>query len=193
MADDKLINDLSRVPNIIASLGLAIAEAQKQFNLAYVNSLAALADTAAKLAGQNGAAAGADGDALRTLLLSLAPPRYQFTETELVVKLDLAQSTDVSGQAGLGFGFSGVVVNSAFAHGYSTDYRAAAECRTQIHAIPPGDNQKLFEALLERAKTLDANCVKLPDRSALDASILAAATDLVKKLAPAAPPAQTTK
>ena len=173
LADDKLINDLSRVPNIIASLGLAIAEAQKQFNLAYVNSLVALADTAAKLAGQNGAATAVDGDALRTLLLSLAPARYQFTETELVVKLDLAQSTDISGQAGLGFGFSGVVVNSAFALGYSSDYRAAAECRTQIHAVLPAITRNYSTLLLERAKTLDANSVKLPDRSALDTSILA--------------------
>lgn len=181
MANDQLINDLSRVPNIIGSLGLAIAEAQKQFNLDYVNSLKALVVIAGKLIGQKSDTAGLD-TALRDLLLNLAPPRYQFTETELSVKMDLAQSMDFAGQVGLGFGFAGVVVNAAFALGYSSDFRASAECRTKIHAVLPGDNQRMFDALLERAKGLDATALTLPEKSPLDAQILAASNDLVKKL-----------
>src|SRR4030088_1940765 len=150
MANDKLINDLSLVPNIIASLGLAIAEAQKQFNLAYVNSLEALVVMAAKLAGDKSNTNGLES-VLKDLLLNLAPPRYQFTETELQVRLDLAQASSFTGQAGLGFGFSGIAVNAAFALGYSSDFRAAAECRTTIHAVLPGDNQAMFNTLLDRA------------------------------------------
>jgi hypothetical protein len=181
MADDSLINDLSRVPNIIGSLGLAIAEAQKQFNLDYVNSIDSLVVMAGKLIGEK-AGGGVDSDTLQKLLLSLAPPRYQFTETELAVKLDLAQSTDIAGQAGLGFGFSGVVVNAAFSLGYSSDYRAAAECRTTIHAELPGDNQALFTTLLERAKAIDGTALQFPAQSVLDQKILDAASSLVNKL-----------
>ncbi len=89
MAADNLVDDLTRVPTIIGSLGLAIAEAQKQFNIDYVNSINSLVVMAGKLIGEK-AGAGVDSDALQKLLLSLAPPRYQFTETELAVKLDLA-------------------------------------------------------------------------------------------------------
>lgn len=184
----KLINDLSRVPNIIASLGLAIAEAQRQFNLDYVNSLNSLAVLAASLSGQKAGqpqdpdAAAKAAEVVRSLLLSIAPPRYQFTETELAVKLDLAQSVDIAAQAGLGFGFSGVVVNASFALGYSSDYRAAAHCKTTIHAVLPGDNQAMFTALLERAKALDASTLTLPQNSTLDPAILAASTTLVDKV-----------
>ena len=181
MADDNLINDLSRVPNIIGSLGLAIAEAQKQFNLDYVNSLNSLVVMASKLTGEK-ASAGPEADTLQKLLLNLAPPRYQFTETELAVKLDLAQSAQLSGSAGLGFGFAGVVVNAAFSLGYATDYRAAAECRATIHAELPGDNQALFTSLLEQARTIDGTPLQFPDKSVLDKSILDAASSLLAKL-----------
>ncbi len=91
--------------------------------------------------------------------------------------------TDIAGQAGLGFGFSGVVVNAAFSLGYSAAYQAAAECRATIHADLPGDNQALFAALLERAKTIDASGLQLPVNSVLDQRILDAAASLAGKLA----------
>jgi hypothetical protein len=192
MEPSKLINDLSRVPNIIGSLGLAIAEAQKQFNLDYINSVDALVTIAARLMGKGANTAGID-NTVRDFVFSLAPPRYQFTETELAVKLDLSQSIDIAGQAGLGFGFSGVVVNASFALGYSSDYQAAAECRTKIHAVLPGDNKAMFDALLVRAKEIDAAEFKVPDRSPLDANILAASSEVMKKLGVAPAPAKDVK
>jgi hypothetical protein len=192
MEPSKFINDLSRVPNIIGSLGLAIAEAQKQFNLDYINSVDALVTIAARLMGKGSNTAGID-NAVRDFVFNLAPPRYQFTETELAVKLDLSQSIDIAGQAGLGFGFSAVVVNASFALGYSSDYQAAAECRTKIHAVLPGDNKAFFDALLARAKEIDAAEFKVPDRSPLDANILAASAEVMKKLGVTTAPAKDVK
>ena len=125
--------------------------------------------------------------------LALAPPRYQFTETQLSVKLDLSQSIDFSGDVSLGFGFAGVVVNAAFALGYASDFAAAAECHTTIHAVLPGDDQILFNALLERAKTIDATALAMPANRPVDAKILSAVQDLVQKFqaTPAAAPPKT--
>jgi hypothetical protein len=193
MANDQLIDDLTRVPNIIGSLGLAIAEAQKQFNVAYVESLDSLVVIASKLMGQQANAGGLTADAARDLLLSLAPPRYQFTETQLSVKLDLSQSIDFSGDVSLGFGFSGVVVNAAFALGYASDFAGAAECSTTIHAVLPGDNQTLFNSLLERVATIDATALTMPANRPVDVAILNAVQALVQKfpVSPAVAPPKT--
>jgi hypothetical protein len=178
----KLINDLTKVPNIIADLGLGIANAQKQMNSGYLDALKVLTFQIARLT--KGVTPGTDTAKFAAeLLMNLAPPRYQFTQTELNVKLDLSQSSDVSVQAGLGFGMGAFVVNAAFAAGYSSDYRAAAECRTVIHAIlPTGDNKALFDALIKRAGELDGAKLTLPDRSEFDNRELEATTELMKML-----------
>src|SRR4051794_38266099 len=100
----KLIKDLAHVPNIIAGLGLGIAEAQKHFDVEYVRSLEKITVLAQALLGAVPAGASADeatrnaalGAFVKELLLALAPARYQFTETTLTVHLDLAQSLAVS-------------------------------------------------------------------------------------------------
>lgn len=189
MANHQLIDDLTRVPNIIGSLGLAIAEAQKQFNVDYVRSLESLVVIASKLTGRQGNGGGLSPEAARDLLMALAPPRYQFTETQLNVKLDLSQSIDFSGEVGLGFGFSAVVVNAAFAVGYASDFKAAAECRATIHAVLPSDDRNLFSTLLERAKSIDSAALAMPSNRPVDARILAAVQQLIGKFPPpAAPP-----
>ena len=178
-----LINDLTKVPNNIADLGLGIANAQKQMNTGYLNALSVLVPMVASIT------KGLPKDNPETakffseLLMNLAPPRYQFTETELRVKLDLAQSVDISGQAKVGFAMGAFVVNAAFAAGFSSDYRAAAECRTVIHAIlPTKDNKSLFDALLTRAAVLDAAALTMPERSAFDNEQLKATNELMKTL-----------
>ena len=178
----KLINDLTKVPNIIADLGLGIANAQKQMNSGYLDALRILVAQVASIT--KGLPDGPDtAKFVSELLMNLAPPRYQFTQTELNVKLDLSQSIDVSGQAGIGFGLGAFVVNAAFAAGYSSDYRAAAECRTVIHAIlPTGDNKALFDALIKRATELDGASLTLPERSEFDNRQLDATNSLMKML-----------
>ncbi len=188
----KLINDLKSVPDIVAGLGLGIADAQKALNLGYLESLRTLVGLAQQLMGRQDAGA-ADGDALaqaRTILEQtlgqLAPPRYQFTETTLTVRLDLSQTMSGAAQAGLG-GVGAVVVSASLAAAFGMDYRGAAELRTVLHAIPAGAS--VFKDLLGRVEQLDAKQASLPPRSTLDQKIIDVAGDLSRRLTGSAPPA----
>jgi hypothetical protein len=211
MADtSKLIDDLSHVPNIIGGLGLSIAAAQKALNSDFLDSMERIIAMTKMLLGGVKAPAAAGGDpqavtadeqariddmreVLRGLITAAAPARYQFTETTLSVKLDLAQSMDVAGSASLGLGFGAVAVNAALSIGYSYDYRAAAECRTVLHAITADSNATVFNALLDRAKSINSSALALPERSTVDQGILDKQGTLLQKLtgiAPAAPKTQ---
>jgi hypothetical protein len=205
MADPKhasdLIKDLSNVPNIIGGLGLSIATAQKAFDTDYLDSIERiLALIKIMLGGKkddgHGNAVDLDDNekeslagmsqVIQELLTKLAPSRYQFTETTLSVKLDLAQSTQVGGTVGLGFGVGAVSVSAAFSIAYSYDYRAAAECRTVIHAYPP--DHAVFTALLGRAEKLSDKVLELPPRSAVDKLLFDKSSELLTKMTSIAAP-----
>lgn len=190
-----LIKDLSNVPNIIGALGLSIANAQKAFDVDYLDSIARiLALIKIMLGGQKADGAGnpvnltADEAAklkemsqiIQEMLTKLAPSRYQFTETSLNVRLDLAQSLQVGGTVGLGFGVGAISLSAAFTIGYRYDYRAAAECRTVIHAYPA--DQAVFTALLGRADKLAASALELPPRSDVDKALFDKSSALLDKL-----------
>ena len=205
MADPKhasdLIKDLSNVPNIIGGLGLSIATAQKAFDSDYLDSIERiLALIKIMLGGQkddgHGNAVDLDdkekasladmAPVIKELLTKLAPSRYQFTETTLNVKLDLAQSTQIGGTVGLGFGVGAVSVSAAFSIAYSYDYRAAAECRTVIHAYPA--DQAVFNGLLGRADKLADKVLELPPRSAVDKLLFDKSSELLTKMTTIAAP-----
>lgn len=155
----KLTNDLSKVANIVGELGLSIAKAQKVFNLDYMENIQVLLAEIKKLLGTE-----TDVDkikpVLQDLLKAMAPSRYQYTQTTLDVKLDLAQSFDFKGTVGASGGFGAVAINAAFTIGYGYDYRAAAQCRTVINAIPA--DQTVFQPLMENAKELSTHVQTLP-------------------------------
>ena len=198
MADkhaSSLIKDLSNVPNIIGALGLSIANAQKAFDANYLDSIARiLALIKIMLGGQKADAQGnpvnltdderakleAMSQVIQDMLTKLAPSRYQFTETTLQVRLDLAQSLQIGGTVGLGFGVGAISLSAAFTIGYSFDYRAAAECRTVIHAYPA--DQAVFTALLGRADKLSASALELPPRSEVDQALFDKSSALLDKL-----------
>lgn len=195
----KLIKDLSHVPNIVAGLGLGIAEAQAHFDLDYVRSLERLAVLAQSLL-KNVPVGDTEADKdrnmamagfLKEMLLALAPSRYQFTETTLNVKLDLAQTLDVAVQGGVSAGIGAVAVNASFAVGFGYDYRAAAECKTVINAFPM--DRTAMNALIERAKELSNAKLELPPRSDVSTAVEKAAGDVFTKLFNVAPPAIETK
>ncbi len=219
----QIIDDLTHVPNIIASLGLGIAEAQRHFDLDYLESMERLVvlaqsllggkkaaptppaagTAAAKPAGPTQSAAGTTPAAtpapahvdlepaeqakldqfqsvIKDFLLALAPSRYQFTETTLSVKLDLAQHLDVSGGAGVSVGIGGVAVNASLAIGYGSDYRGAAECHTTLHAMPA--DPTTMRTLLDRATALASQTPSLPDRSKVDTAIQNQAGSIFEKM-----------
>lgn len=202
----KLIEDLTKVPNIVGGLGLSIAAAQKAFNADYLDNVERILGMALALAGgkkagaEPGTSVALEGDELerfnefaalfKELLTQLAPPRYQYTETNLSVKLDLAQTMDLSASVGLGLGFGGVAINAALTIGYGYDYRAAAECKTVIHAIPA--DQTVFKDLLNRAGKLNDATLTMPERSAVDAEIIKTAARIYEKLADVTPAQITT-
>ncbi len=179
----KVMDDLSQVPAIIASLGQAIAESQKEFDINYLKGITALASIAKAFADGT---PGVSIDLLNHLISTAAPARYQFTETTLTVKLDLAQRTNFAVQGGIGFGFAGIVVNAGFALGFSQDFRAGAEVRTQIHAVLPQDNKLVFDALLANAKNLTS--VPLPEDALMDAKVFDAMKDAAKAIGAAPKP-----
>lgn len=180
MPVSKAIRDLKAIPNIVAELGLAIAQAQKQLNIDYLDSLKALAAISKDVLGGAGPETRAF---LEHLVKTAAPARYQFTETTLMVQLDLAESTDTATQIGGGFGMAGIVVNGSFASGRSSDYRAGAEVRTVIHAVLPQENEAAFKPLFERAAQLTIDTTKIEnalDKNVLDAAKAAAEAAKVK-------------
>lgn len=191
----RLIDDLTKVPNIVGGLGLSIAAAQKAFNLDYMDNIERLVALVKMLLG--GKKLGTDGkpvdmtgeekgkvaqfDAVfKDLLSALAPPRYQYTETTLAVRLDLAQTMDMSAEVGLGVGFGGVSLNAAFAIGYGYDYRAAAECRTVINAIPA--DKTVFAPLMERANKLSDKVLELPPMAQVDQRVFDASRNAFNKM-----------
>lgn len=190
-----LIKDLSNVPNIIGALGISIANAQKAFDVEYLDSIARiLALIKIMLGGQKADAGGNPvnltddekaklqdmSQVIQDMLMKLAPSRYQFTETSLHVRLDLAQSLQIGGTVGLGFGVGAISLNAAFTIGYRFDYRAAAECRTVIHAYPA--DQAVFNALLGRADKLAASALDLPTLSPVEKLYFEASGALLDKM-----------
>lgn len=198
----KLIEDLSHVPNIIGALGLSIAAAQKAFNADYLDGIERILVMAQQLLGERNAAGTALSDdekvrleafkdLFKSLLVTIAPPRYQFTETTLTVKLDLAQTMKVGGTVGLGVGYGGIALNAALTVGFGYDYRAAAECRTVIHAVHADD--KTLTALLDRAKEFGNQTLALPERSTIDQKLIDQTGAIFEKVIGAKPPEIATK
>ena len=133
----QLIQDLSNVPNIISSLGLGIAAAQKAFNIDYLNGLERLLAMAKMIHGEeDNANADKFSDLFMNLVTTAAPQRYQFTETTLAVRMDLSQSIQRGTTAKLGMSVGAVTLNAAMTEGFSSNYRAAAEVKTVLQARP---------------------------------------------------------
>jgi hypothetical protein len=185
MAGSKLIKDLAHVPEIIGSLGLSIADAQRALNVDYVDALRQIIAMSRSILGDKDIPDNDTREFLKSLLTQLAPSRYQFTETTLAVRLNLAQRFDIAGQVGLGVGMGAVAVNAAFALAYGFDYQAAAECRTVLHAHPADGN--VMDKLLARAEKLDNTAVELPPMHQHERELTKSAEAIFTKLVGKAP------
>lgn len=189
----KLINDLHHVPDIIAALGLGIAEAQRRLDLAYVQNLERIAVLAqSMLGGYKGVPSQNDPSKVEPqeikdpdeaaklaeyraqiveLLVKLAPARYQFTRTTLAVNLDMAQTLQAGGSLGVAAGVGAVAVNASLTVAYGYDYRAAARCETVLEAALP--DPATFRALLDSANNFGkgASDLSLPELPRVEQSI----------------------
>jgi hypothetical protein len=191
----KIIDDLTHIPNIIAGLGLGVAEAQRHFDLNYLEGLERMLVMAQSFLGggkpsSSDPAAAVDADkqkkidqfqlVIKEFLMAFAPTRYQFTETTLSVKLDMAQHLDVSAGVGISAGISAVTVNASLSIGYGSDYRGAAEVKTVLQAVPP--DPTTLRTMLDRAKELHGKELTLPERSAVDKKVEERAGSIYEKL-----------
>lgn len=182
----KLIQDLNSVPAIVGALGINIAEAQKALNLDYMDNLERLmAMTRSLLAPRdaNDQAVELTDDqrnVMVKLVTELAPSRYQFSETTLNVKMDLGQAMDVGGGGSFSGTFGAVAVNASMTVGFGYDYRAAAEVKTVLHAIPA--SKEVMTELLTRAETLSDKVLTLPEGAAIDQELVNKSHDILGKL-----------
>lgn len=165
---DRLTGQLYHLPTIVGRLGISIAEAQKELNLDYVNSVARLMALIKDTIGGKDAVESA---AMEKLLEALAPARYQFTETTIDFSADLSESVRVGAQAGASLGVGAVMVNAAMTLGYAHDYRASARITSVLHARPAGGDPEFPKALLERKKEIDKQALALPALPAVDANL----------------------
>lgn len=196
----KLVQDLSNIPEIIGALGLSIAETQKVFNLDYMTNIERLIGIAKQLeqepvipadkTDEEKAAIKENVTAFRAYLLdllkTLAPPRYQFTETTLSVKLDLAQTMNAAVSGGFSVGYGCLALNAAMTIGYGYDYRAAAEVKTVLHA--ESADKTTFKTLLDQAGKFSEKALELPAGATVDQDIVDKAHALAEKLTDASFP-----
>jgi len=166
---DRLTSQLYHLPSIIGRLGISIAEAQKELNLDYVNSVGRLMEMIKATVGADNAA---DVPAMQSLLEALAPSRYQFTETTIEFSADLSESVQKGVQIGASVGAGAVMVNAAMTLGYAHDYRASARITSVLHARPAGGDPEFPKTLLARKKEIDAAKLALPAAAQVDKDIL---------------------
>lgn len=184
----RLVNDISYLPAILGRMGLSIAEAQDELNQGYVQAVAELV----KLLGGIPKPPEKDTDGkpttqppidpqIATLLLQLAPSRYQFSETTFDFSADLAESFSAAASGALRLGTKAVALNAAMSVGFGYDYRAAARITCKLHALPAGKD--ITSELLTRLATIDKEPLKdLPDASPARKDTTTLLSDLAKSL-----------
>lgn len=156
----KVTSDLYRLPGILGELGKNVADAQKELNADYVENLKIVLETIKNTVQGLGDDQAATRDLMKSLIESLAPSRYQFTETTLDFSADLSERLDVGAEIGAGAGFGAIMVTAALSVGYGYDYRAAARVTSRLHAI--ASSQALTKTMLDRVDKIDANKLQLP-------------------------------
>ena len=163
---DQFYGSLQTLPGLISELALSIADAQTRLDRNYIDSLAAFSRIVAKTVK---ASKKLKVDDYKTLFETVAPSRYQFSETVVEVRADLqmasAKSLSVDARVGINAGVFAIAVNASYTKRNSYDYRAAALIRTVLNAIPADANQ--LQTLLARGGN-DAS-VKLPANAGIEA------------------------
>ena len=149
----RLVNDLSYLPAILGRMGLSVAEAQDELNHGYVQAVADLVKLLAAFVPKSDIPAQLDPQ-IATLLLQLAPSRYQYSETTFDFSADLAESFNAGASGELRLGTKAVALNAAMAVGFGYDYRAAARITCKLHALPAGKD--ITSELLTRVGTIDS-------------------------------------
>jgi len=182
---DRLTSQLANIADIIGDLGLNIAEAQKELNAGYLDSLKVLVAIIKSIDPGKRNASTID------ILKALAPPRYQYTETVLDFSADLSETKQQTIGGVLTANFSAVAVSASMAQSFGYDYRAAARITSTLSAYP---NPGIADKLLARAENIRSAAANLPPAKGLDKDLQDKALALIDALGegeddPAAPEA----
>lgn len=178
MADTKineLTSQMDTLPGIIGRLGVNIATAQKELDKNFVDNIIALSGLIRSTIGTAGNSAPDEAlKLMNELLKSIAPSRYQFTETSFDLKIDLSESSR-SVTAGSGaINLKAIALSAAMSRAYGYDYQAAARVSCVIHARPVGE--ALSSTLLDRARNLtdpaQGQLAESPTSKGLSVSVL---------------------
>ncbi len=153
MADEvnvpEFFDNLQSVSKLVGDLALNISQAQQKLDENYLRSLSGFSQVLNQvLEGRELA-----DDKFTTFFNSLAPSRYQFTETVVEVRADLQLSGGKEVQAAVQLGYATPVlaatINASYVKRSSYDYRASALIRAVLHAVPP--DPAMLKTLLENA------------------------------------------
>ncbi len=157
----EFFDGLQSVSKLVGDLALNIAEAQTRLDEDYLKTLSGFA----KVLKQVVADQDLSNEQFIAFFKSLAPARYQFTETTIQVRADLQMAGGSEIQAATELGYKTPVlaatVNASYVKRSAYDYRAAANIRTVLHAVPP--DLDVLQTLLARTDNLEA--LELPDSS----------------------------
>lgn len=150
---NELTSQMDTLPGIIGRLGVNIATAQKELDKNFVDNIIALSGLIKSTIGTAGNTTPDEAlKLMNELLKSIAPSRYQFTETSFDLKVDLSESSR-SVTAGSGsINLKAIALSAAMSRAYGYDYQAAARVSCVIHARPVGE--AISSTLLERAQSL---------------------------------------
>ncbi|MEM7583729.1 MAG: hypothetical protein AAF560_10150 [Acidobacteriota bacterium] len=154
-------DSLQSVAKLVGDLALNIAEAQTRLDEDYLKTLSGFA----KVLKQVVADQDLSNEQFIAFFKSLAPARYQFTETTVQVRADLQMAGGSEFQAAAELGYKTPVlaatVNASYVKRSAYDYRAAANISTVLHAVPP--DLDVLHTLLSRVDVLAP--LELPEAS----------------------------
>lgn len=166
MADDvtrrqrEFFENLQSVAKLVGDLASNVADAQDRLDTGYVRNLAAFLEAIRSVLADL-----PDSEARTKLIQSLAPSRYQFTQTVVEVRADLqmtsGQQLGLSAALGYRTPVLAAAVNASYVKRSGYDFRAAALIRTVLDAVPA--EPAVMERLIAAAR--DAGSVTLPEGS----------------------------
>ncbi len=152
--------NLQSVAKLIGDLALNIADAQDRMDTSYVENLGEFLKAMRSVK--------VESSALQGLITSMAPSRYQFTETVVEVRADLQMSNAKELGLDVTLGYKTPVmaatINASYVKRSAYDFRASALIRTVMHAVPA--DPKVMATLLEAAA--NAEGTELPENSRYD-------------------------
>ena len=176
MNADRLSSQMVEVADVVGDLGRNIAAAQKLLNKDYVGSLGALMRLGADhLKGTDDERAAA----LKALITSLAPARYQYSEAVVEFAADLAETKQRSTMIGGGATFKMLQVSAAMSMGYGHEYRSAARITATIHAV---HDAQMASRFLDRAEAIEGDAPMLPQGTSVDQAIYDQVRDIWQAL-----------